>query len=52
MSNLFDDIIKEEQWITITKIDKDRGGFDIELDNKMELELAANGTIQKTEYDD
>ncbi len=37
---------------SIIKVDKDWGGFDIELDNRMELKVAANGTIHEAEYDD
>ena len=37
---------------SIIKIEKDWGGFDIELDNRMELKMDKNGKINRTEYDD
>ena len=36
----------------IVKIEKDWGGFDIELDNRMELKVAANGKVYEVEFDD
>ncbi len=37
---------------SIIKIEKDWGGFDIDLDNRMELKVNNNGKIVKAEYDD
>lgn len=36
---------------TIIKIEKDWAGFDIELNNRMELKVGANGEVYEAEYD-
>lgn len=36
----------------IIKIEKDWAGFDIELNNRMELKIGKNGKVYETEYDD
>ncbi len=37
---------------SIIKIEKEWGGFDIDLDNRMELKVDNKGNILKAEYDD
>ncbi len=36
----------------IIKIEKDWGGYEVELDNRMEMKIDKNGNILKMEYDD
>ena len=36
----------------IVKIEKDWNGFDIELDNRMELKVADNGKVYEVEFND
>lgn len=40
-------IKKEYPRANIVKIEKERGGYDIELDNRMDLEVSSNGRIVK-----
>ncbi len=44
-------IKKEFPRANIVSIDKDYGGYDIELDNRMEIKIASNGTIYEIDRD-
>ncbi len=45
-------IQKEYPNANIIKIEKDWGGYEVELDNRMELKINTNGQIVGREYDD
>lgn len=49
---ILDSIKKEYPNANIIKIEKDWGGYEVELDNRMELKMNTSGKIVRREYDD
>ena len=45
-------IKKSHSGANIIKIEKDFNGFDVKLDNRVELKIDKNGKVYSTEYDD
>ena len=45
-------IKKAHSGANVIQIEKENSGFDVKLDNRMELKMDKNGKIYSTEYDD